>query len=129
MVDIISVCGLCICAVLICKATEKYSGEQAVLLAITVSAVILLTVFSAVPKITGSISELMDKTQLDSSYVSIIFKALGICYLTQFACDICRDCGENAVATAAEIAGKVELIIISLPLFESLINLTAVIIS
>lgn len=33
---VVSVCGLCICASLICKITEKYSKEQAMLLVLGV---------------------------------------------------------------------------------------------
>ena len=51
-------------------------------------------------------------------YVLVLFKALGICYLTQFAADSCRDAGESALAVKAEIAGRIAVLLISLPLLS-----------
>ena len=54
-------------------------------------------------------------------YVQILFKALGICLITQIACDACRDLGETAVASKVEAAGKISVLLISLPLFEQIL--------
>ena len=43
------------------------------------------------------------------------------------ASDICRDCNEAAIASAAEIFGKLQLVILAIPLFESLIDILTVI--
>lgn len=83
---------------------------------------VMIFMLSDVPVIFGKIDELAAVSELNTEYIRIIFKALGICYLTQFSADICRDCGENAAASAAEIFGKIQLILLSLPLFESLID-------
>lgn len=125
--EIASVCGLCICAALMCKITEKYSKEQAVLLVIAVTAMIFLTMTDSIPQVLDKMDSLIEYSGLDREYVVILFKALGICWLTQFASDICRDCNENAIASAAEIFGKLQMIILSLPLMEELIDVVMVI--
>ena len=72
----------------------------------------------------GTVADGEDVIIVDSQndYIKILFKALGICYLTEFSADICRDCKENAVASAAEVFGKIQLVVLSLPLFESIIE-------
>ncbi len=120
--ELVSVCGICICASLICKITEKHTKEQAVMLSIAVCVFAMLLMLSGIPVIFGKADRLASMAGLDSEYITVIFKSLGICYLTQFSADICRDCGESAAASAAEIFGKVQLIVLSLPLFEQLIE-------
>lgn len=120
--EIASVCGLCICAALLCKITEKYSKEQSVLLVITVTAMIFLNAVDSIPGLLDKMDILMAYSGLDREYLSIIFKSLGICWLTQFSSDICRDCNEAAMASAAEIFGKIQLAVLSLPLFDGLID-------
>lgn len=122
MTALIGVCGLCICTSLICKITERYAKEQAVMLSIIVCVFVFILLLSDIPVIFGKIDELMSRTEVDADYIKIIFKALGICYLTQFSADICRDCKETAAASAVEIFGKIQLILISIPIFESLIE-------
>lgn len=121
--SIASVGGLCICAVLLCKITEKYSKEQSVLLVITVAVIIFLNITDSMPPILEKMDTLMAYSGLEREYVTVIFKALGICWITRFASDICNDCGEKAIGSAVEIAGKIELTLLSLPLFESLIDI------
>lgn len=126
MVSIVSVCVICICAALICKITEKHSKEQAVLLLIAVSAIVLVNVISEISPIIEKIEDMAYISGLDSVYAETIFKALGICFLTRFASDICRDCNENSMASAAETAGKLQLVILALPMFGELADMTAV---
>ncbi|MDE5984110.1 MAG: stage III sporulation AC/AD family protein [Eubacterium sp.] len=58
-----------------------------------------------------------------NSYVSLMMKILGISLISQFVVDLCRDAGENALASQTEIASKVIILIMTLPLFESVINI------
>lgn len=58
-----------------------------------------------------------------NSYVSLMLKILGISLISQFVVDLCRDAGENALASQTEIASKVIILIMTLPLFETVINI------
>ena len=52
----------------------------------------------------------------------ILIKALGIAFLTEVASGICRDGGEASLATWVETAGKLEILILSLPLVEHILD-------
>lgn len=58
-----------------------------------------------------------------AEYVQILFKALGLCFITQIACDACRDLGETAIASKVETAGKLSVLLVSLPLFEKILGI------
>ena len=76
--------------------------------------------------ITGAIShirQLLVATKIPLEYIEILFKTLGICFLTQFASDVCKDAGETALSSKIETAGKVIILIISLPLFERITSI------
>lgn len=53
---------------------------------------------------------------------SIILKAIGICFLAQTASDICRDAACLSLAAKVETAGKIAVLAIMFPLFESLLE-------
>lgn len=57
---------------------------------------------------------------MPGEYGLILFKALGICLITQLASDACRDAGEAALASKADLAGKVTLLVLALPLFQKI---------
>ena len=43
--------------------------------------------------------------------------------MTQIACDACRDLGERGVAARVETAGKLAVLLTSLPLFEEILQI------
>ncbi len=58
-----------------------------------------------------------------SVYTELLFKALGIAILTQICADICRECGESALSTGVELTGKIEILLISLPMITEILSI------
>ena len=119
-VKIVSIAGICIIASVMCKFFEGAGKEYALYIKIAAAALVMSMTILLVSPIAESIRSIFSKAGSEEEYLTILFKALGICYITQFACDICKDSGENALATQTELAGKVSLLILALPLFEAL---------
>ena len=67
-----------------------------------------------------SISETIDSTV---SYVKLMLKSLCIVIITQITVDLCRDNGENALASFTEISAKVLIISLVMPLFQAVITM------
>ena len=57
--------------------------------------------------------------------VLLLLKALGVSVLTQLAADACRDSGETALSNKVELAGKVTILLLCLPLVKAMIQLSA----
>lgn len=121
--DIIVIIGFCIAVAVICKTVENSGSEIKTLLILAAVTLAFLKIITSLSPIFAQIRDLFSQGDIDSRYVTILFKGLGICYITKLACDFCRDCGENALAGQAELAGKISLLIISLPLFSALIEI------
>ena len=57
-----------------------------------------------------------------SVHIETILKGLGIVILTQIASDICRDSGEGTLASHIETVGKLELLLLCIPLIEEILT-------
>lgn len=68
------------------------------------------------------VQEIFTGAGIPDSYMSIIFKAAAICFITQITCEICADSGESAIASAAELWGRGALVFMSLPIIRSLLE-------
>ena len=55
-------------------------------------------------------------------YITILFKALGMAFLTHYAAEICRECGEGGLASGVETVGKIEILILCIPLMEEVLR-------
>ena len=47
---------------------------------------------------------------------------MAIAFLTDFTAQLCRDAGEQGIASGTEIAGKILILYVSLPVFTSLFS-------
>jgi stage III sporulation protein AD len=123
--DIIGIAGIAVLAAVIAAMLRRYHQEYAVLISIAAGVVILFAIFAGVQPAVSQIGKLLSAAGLSASYTVILLKTLGICFLAQFAADACRDAGENALASNVELAGKIAIIIIALPLFEDIVQTAA----
>ena len=94
--------------------------EQAMAVALVAGIGVLALVLVQVTPVIGTMRDLLGAADMPSEYGLILFKALGICLVTQLASDACRDAGEAALASKAELAGKATLLVLALPLFQKI---------
>lgn len=90
-------------------------------------ATLLLLGFLAFAGIGDAISEIFslgESVSIDNALLKILLKALGICLVAQIASDICKDCGESALSTGVELAGKLSIVIMALPVAAQLIEIS-----
>ncbi len=118
--NMLAVCGLILITIFLSLALKKHYPEMAMSISILAGVGILAVAVVQLTPAMDSIRRLADKTALAGEYGAILFKALGICLLTQMTADACRDAGENGLAGKAELAGKATLLLLSLPLFEKI---------
>ena len=60
---------------------------------------------------------------INSSYISTMLRALSIAGTTRFVAELCRDCGENGIASKVEVFGKLGIVSLSLPLLRAVIEI------
>ena len=121
--EILMLSGFAIVAAVICLLIRQYKPEYAVAIELVCGVLILGVIMVQMSPVLSVIRELLGKLDIANEYVIIIVKALGICYITQLACDTCRDAGQTAIATKIELAGKVAIVLLSLPMFTQLLDI------
>ena len=121
--DIVSAAGICIIAAVICKVFDRFGKEYSAMLSIAVSAGIMGLVLLSISPAADAVASLLEKAGADSVYCGILFRSIGICYITHLACGVCSDCGEGSLAVQAELAGRAALILNALPLFTEVIKI------
>ena len=112
---------LTVCAV---SSLLRDNGDIRLALIVTTAAVLFSGAAEQLAGIRDLIKELLDKSGLDELYLKVIFKGLGICFISQISADCCRDSGQSALASQIELVGKLSMIAVSLPLFRAVIEIT-----
>ena len=71
----------------------------------------------------AEISEIFEMAGIAESYISIVFKTVAICCITHITAEICRDSGESAIASTAELWGRGAVLVLGLPIFRAFLQL------
>lgn len=101
---------------------RQYKPELALPLAVASGALLLVASLKSFLPVFTSLKELAENSGIKAEYFKIMLKALGICYITQFASEVCVDFGQTSLGSKIELCGKLALAAISLPLVISLIK-------
>ena len=99
---------------------KRYHAEYAILVSICGGAVVIFLILARITPALNQVQEWISTVGLPGQAASILFKTLGICFLTQFAADTCKDAGESALAGKVELAGKITVVVLALPLFQNI---------
>lgn len=118
-----TVAGIAVIAAIMAVLLRKSRPEISTCVGLLTAVMILALSVSKVQPALNEINELMSSANVNSQYMSILIKALGVCFIAQLASDVCRDAGESAIASNVELAGKLAVLIIALPLFGQVADL------
>ena len=120
---ILKIVGFGILATLMVVILKENSKEVAIILIIASSIILLLSTINYLKPIVSMIENIVSNSSIESSYILVILKITGIAYLIEFGKDICIDAGQNSIANKMEIAGKIIIVSLSVPVITSVFEI------
>jgi len=121
-VDILAIAALCIVTAIIAKTIQPTNQDIAIVITIAGVAAVAFSIIETISDVLYEVQNLAGISEVSSSYISIVFRVLGICYVCEISASCCRDCGESALASVIDIAGRIAVSVICLPLIKSFIQ-------
>lgn len=112
----------CVASAILAVLLRQHVREQSLFISLAACVVVTGGLFAMLAPILGDIRGLLLDSGLPESYISLVFKATAICLITQITSDLCKDSGETAIASAAELWGRGAVTFVSLPLIKALIS-------
>ena len=119
----IKIAGFVLISLLLILFLKETKREFSIILAAACGIILFVTVADDLYDIATKIYDLSTQADNINTYISLMMRILGISLIAQFVADLCRDSGENALASQTATASKVLILIMTLPLFETVINI------
>ncbi len=123
--NIVTICVVAIVSAVLSITVRRYNHELSLLISIGASVVVLLCVIEYVFTSLESVSTILNSANIDSQYIVILLKVMGICFVTEFTCDCTKEAGFDSLASNIALAGKVLVLVTALPMFNSVLNIVA----
>ena len=123
VMNLIAVAFAAVIVVLIAIKIKDMDSVYGVFLSMAGCVMVMYFVVSRFRQITDYIDRITAYISVNITYIDVILKMIGLAYVCQFSSDLCRDAGYNAIASQVEMAGKISLILLSMPVLMSVIDL------
>ncbi len=121
--DILLFLGISLVAVILLTLLRQELPELAVLLSTVVGVIILLKLVGRLTELISAFEYLAAKAQINEVYLETLFKVMGVAYLAGFGGQICRDAGEGALALKLELAGKIIILFLAVPIMVAILEM------
>lgn len=121
--DILKIAAVGIIGAVAAVTVKNWRPELAATVSIAAGIVLLFGIAGNFLEILYRFDKILTECGIAQEYVGLVIKLIGITYITKFACELCRDCGENAIAVKIELAGKTTVMILAVPVLMSFLEL------
>ena len=93
--------------------------------AVTVTGIIVMLLFivDALQNTLTAFATIAQMTGVENGLLKILLKIVGVGYLTEFGASLLNDFGSNSVADKVVLGGKITIVLLSMPVIESLLGL------
>ena len=120
--EIIKIVAFAFVALFIVLIFKDRRNDIAVQISIVAGLSIFLFMLSKVTAVLQFLEQLSLKANIDFVYLNTVLKILGIAYLASFCSEICRDAGENSLASKVEVSGKILILVLAIPILMAVLQ-------
>ena len=120
--DIFKIAGLGLAAAIMAVFIKNWRAEIAIQIALVASIIIFLSMLPYVKGLVDMFYDISERIGLDSAYIGVILKVIGIAFVSQFGAELCRDAGQSAIASKIEFGGKVIIVTLSMPILYNFLG-------
>ena len=101
---------------------KSLKSEYSIYLCLGVSALIFWYMTEQLGSILEGLEMIQDTLPLNAGYIRTLIKIVGITYIAEFASDLCKDAGYQAVAGQIQMFGKLSVLAVSIPILTALLD-------
>ena len=114
----------CIGLMAVFLALKLISVQPDYALLVGIAACIVLIGFSVsrLETIFSGLETIRQYLSVNSAYIGIILKVVGIAYISEFSANLCKDAGYSGIGSQIEMFGKLSILVRSLPILSTLLT-------
>ncbi|MGP9042340.1 stage III sporulation protein AD [Cytobacillus kochii] len=120
--DILKIVGIALIATFLALIIKEQKPNFAFLLVVFVGCTIFLYLVDQIYMIIHMIERIAVNANINMLYLETILKIVGIAYIAEFASQITKDAGQGAIAAKIEMAGKIFILAMAIPILTVLIE-------
>lgn len=120
--EIVQIVGLGLIATILALVIKEQKPMFAFLLAVASGVIIFYFLIDKIAEVIAILERLAVQADLHLVFLETILKIIGIAYIAEFGAQMTRDAGQGAIASKIEMAGKVLILVMAVPIIQIIIE-------
>ena len=101
---------------------QEYKSNTAVFVVTAFGILVLVQSTEHLQQMIDTLLAVCVQSGVRTAYFTVILKMIGIAWLAEFLCQICRDAGSGALAVKLEFAAKITILMMFFPILTELLH-------
>ncbi|ARO19866.1 stage III sporulation protein AD [Bacillus anthracis] len=114
--------GLGLVATFLAAVLNQHKSSITTLFIVFVGSVMFLILIDQIHAILQMIERVASEAKVSNVYVETLLKIIGIAYIAEFGAQITKDAGQGAIASKIELAGKILILVMAIPILTVVIE-------
>ncbi|MGQ0416731.1 stage III sporulation protein AD, partial [Bacillus sp. HC-TM] len=114
--------GLGLVATFLAAVLNQHKSSITSLFIVFVGSVMFLILIDQIHSILQMIERVASEAKVSNVYVETLLKIIGIAYIAEFGAQITKDAGQGAIASKIELAGKILILVMAIPILTVVIE-------
>ena len=120
--EIVKIVGIGLLAGMLINILRQQKPELAMQLSVAAGVMLFFLMVAKVMRVVDVMQTLSAKAAIEQVHMETVLKIIGIAYVADFGSQVLQDAGEKAVATKVEMAGKIIIMLLAVPIVLAILD-------
>ena len=121
--EILKIAAVALTGVILASVMKTVNKEITIYIILATVIILFLSIIDKLWEAFRFLEGIYDTVTYGRSFFPVIIKVLAVAYITDFTAQLCRDSGENAIGSKVELAGKVMIFYLAMPVLSAILEL------
>ena len=123
MAELLKILAVALITVLAHMIVRQTKPEIAMIIAIAGSIIIITLAVNSFSSVINSFYHIFSVTGVNTSLLTPLLKIIAIGYIAEFGANVCMDAGVSSIADKVLFAGKLIILLLSLPIITTVVDM------
>ena len=121
--EIMKIVAIAIGGVIMASVVKNFKPELSIYVVLATVIIIFLMALDKLTTVFQFLSSVYNEMNYGKNFFPIIVKVLVVAYLADFTAQLCKDAGEGAIGNKVELAGKIVIFYLAMPILLAILEL------
>lgn len=121
--EILKIAAIALTGVILAAVMKNINKEIALYIILATVIILFVSIIDKLFEAFRFLEGIYDNVTYGRSFFPVIIKVLAVAYITDFTAQLCKDSGETAIGTKVELAGKIVIFYLAMPILSAILEL------